>query len=352
MTFRLQSITRMSSIIINYYEHYGNTRQQKLLGSEVLDGVEEALLPTNPEFVTDSITGKSRQEKIFMSKKFVARDEYRWQVLQVAGHCDVTTRRLVFDVALTSRRQVEKDRCLTQIMKQRKKTQNQHLQAFLRPFHFVEVEYGHPMSIGKATGEVKSNKRYPESFQLGSMPKRRLAIVLKVTQRKTTCLVQVVPISSVQPAGHDQSCVEVTNMIASFGFSDYKKQCWAICGMVEHVSATRIFVPEINFGGGKFKPSFRAELKGEDKKSIQRALVYGVGVQAVVEEKNNQIAMHEKKIAELQKQLGLLQTRLEASAIHEAIAREYAEILDDNFEDTVAKRIKSEMACGVSDEQG
>lgn len=333
----------MSSIIINYYEHYGNTGQQKLLGSEFLDGIEEALLPTNPEFVTDSITGKSRQEKIFMSKKFFGRDEYRWQVLQVAGHSDLITRGLVFDVVLTSRRQVEKDRCLTQVIKQRKKTQRQNLQAFLRPFYLVEVEYGHPMSIGKASGEVKSNKRYPESFQLGSMPKRRLAIVLKATQRKTTGLVQVVPISSVEPASCDQSCVEVTGMIAPFGFSDYKKPCWAICGMVEHVSATRIFFPEIKLGGGKPQPNFRAELKGENKKSIQRALVYGVGGQAVVEEKNDQIAMHNKKIAELQKQLELLQTQLKISEIHEAIAREYAEILEDNFEDAVAKRIKVEI---------
>ncbi|WP_230371600.1 type II toxin-antitoxin system PemK/MazF family toxin [Paludibacterium denitrificans] len=227
--------------------------------------------------------------------------------------------------------------------------QKQILQAFLRPFHLVEVEYGHPMSIGKVTGEVKSNKRYPESFQLGSMPKRRLAIVLKATQRKATGLVQVVPISSVQPSGHDQSCVEVTDMIAPFGFSSYKKQCWAICGMVEHVSATRIFAPEIDFGGRKHPPSFKAVLKGEDKKSIQRALVHGVEAQAVVEEKNDQIALRDKQIIELQKQLEQLQMQLKTAEIHEAIAREYSEILEDNFEDAVARRIMSEMACSVSD---
>ncbi|MTD34189.1 hypothetical protein [Paludibacterium denitrificans] len=98
----------MSSIVINYYEHYGNTSQQTLLGTEVLDRIEEALLPTNPEFVTDSITGEWQQEKIFMSKKFVGRVEYRWQVLQVAGHSDVITHQLVFDVALTSRRRWKK----------------------------------------------------------------------------------------------------------------------------------------------------------------------------------------------------------------------------------------------------
>lgn len=53
--------------------------------------------------------------------------------------------------------------------------------------------------------------------------------------------------------------------------------------------------------------------------------------------------MHNKKIAELQKQLELLQTQLKISEIHEAIAREYAEILEDNFEDAVAKRIKVEI---------
>jgi hypothetical protein len=198
------------SIEIIYYEAVSDAE----LGRALFSQIAEALLP-------HPLSGTS---PVFFSIKFIAREEYRWQIVStslVPGVFPSTT--TTFKVALSAAKaQIEKEACLTYVMGKAKAG----IKTILHKGNLVEVEYGHPLSIAKVTGEVKSNKRYPETVQTGSMPKRRLAIVIDAKVRGKG-VVQVVPISSNAPGAGDRSAVEVTGSLTDL--VDYPLRSWAIC---------------------------------------------------------------------------------------------------------------------------
>lgn len=268
------------------------------LGRALFSQIEEALLP-HPS---------SGTSPVFFSKKFVGREEYRWQVVStglVSGVLPATT--TTFKVALTAAKaQIEKDACLTYIMGQGKAG----IKTILHRGNLVEVEYGHSLSIGKVTGEVKSNKRYPETVQTGSMPKRRLAIVIDAKVRGKG-VVQVVPISSNAPGAGDRSTVEVTGSLTSL--VDYQLRSWAICSMIESVSPTRIFAARVKFPGSApvRDKGFKSGLGKHEMGQIDAALVHGVALQDFMKKKEAEKSDLSAKVAQLEVDLAEAQLDLE-----------------------------------------
>lgn len=289
------------TIEIKYFEQ---GQPDSLLGRERFEDIEEALLPYPS---TD-------EAPRFFSKKFVGRQEYRWKVISVNSKKEDTVS--LFTVVLEPKIQVEKEACLLNIVKKRAKS----LKAVLPRGSFVEVEYGHPMSVGKATGTIHTNKRYPETLQRGSMHKRRLAIVLD-TKFHGKGVVQVVPITSKKPMG-DKSAIDVTLWISDL--ADYPKASWAICSMVESVSPSRIFAPNVRFKGGVARDTgFNVRAGKSQMACVDAALVHGIALQELFNKQQQENVSLSTKVATLQADIAVASSALQAAADEARLREEF-----------------------------
>lgn len=228
------------------------------LGYETHEDIEEVLLPNNP----------NPNDPIFFTKKFRGNSEYRWEVQSMAE--DIGAAQRTFTVKLRRRSQVSKKFYLKNILA----AQAQNAAHVLHPWSLVEVEFGHSLTVGKQNGNLGSSKRYADTVQHLSMPKRRLAIVLQVHLRRNE-LVQVIPITSRPPPAGDNSSVDVTASLIDM--EHYQKQSWAVCSMVQTVTASRIMAPSVKKGPHSFRDTrFKTLVRGNVRTSLKDALMYGV----------------------------------------------------------------------------
>jgi uncharacterized protein YifN (PemK superfamily) len=209
-------------IVIEYVEltedKATGTVDRVLRGSESHDQIEEVLVP--------SVSVPSNP--VFMTKKFGGVSVCRWLVVNVT--VDTANQPTKYVVELNRPEQVSKEFYLRTIL-QSKKLQ---LSRLLHKNGIVEIEYGHSMEAGNGLGQRVDSRRYVDTVQKGSMPKRRLAIVNQIITGVSEELVQVIPISSKSPrgAGIDRA-VDVTSCLTDL--VHYQRQSWAICDMLETV---------------------------------------------------------------------------------------------------------------------
>ncbi|KPC54194.1 type II toxin-antitoxin system PemK/MazF family toxin [Amantichitinum ursilacus] len=305
MTIQIQYLERTSSGCV-------------LLGEERLEQIDEALIPMSP----------SDAAPVFMSKKFSGRAEYRWQVAEVAASAAGVVP-AIFYITLKSRPQPEKRAWLTCVMAS---SGRRAVSAILVRGCLVEVEYDHPMTVAKSNGQLRSNKRYPETIQAGSMPKRRLAIVLRaLAHGPGRGIVQVIPISSAVPAHGDHASVDITAALQSLLIVDYQKQSWAKCQMIETVSATRILAPRVKFPGrvpAMRDTGFKTRLNKTWMGLIEDALVYGVTLQALVTAKNTKLKALESTVVKLEEDIAHLRKQLDCQTIANAEAMVFRRFTD------------------------
>ncbi|MGF6727742.1 uncharacterized protein YifN (PemK superfamily) [Paraburkholderia sp. GAS41] len=258
-------------IVVNYEEQVTNPAtgavEHQALGSETHTQITEVLLPFTP----------TPADPIFMTKKFSGRDEYRWEVLGIGQ--DYTQPQRTYVVTLLRREPVKKNYYLSAILAAKKATPKKVI--FRNAI--VEVEYGHAMNIGDEAGGVESNKRYVDTVQRGSMPKRRLAIVNQVLERKEQDLIQVIPISSRKPVDNESSLrmVDVTACLSNL--IHYQKPSWAICEMMETVAPSRIMAPmRRKFTGANGQAvdqrdlAFATKITSSIRQELDDAMMYAV----------------------------------------------------------------------------
>ncbi|NIE63148.1 type II toxin-antitoxin system PemK/MazF family toxin [Burkholderia sp. Ax-1719] len=314
-------------IVVKYLEQTtpeADTSTMPLKGKEIYEDIEEVLLPKPPD----------GDVPIFTTKKFAGDDSYRWQVIGVTGLAATEAAPQTFEVILKRRAQLSKGEYLTQILKAPKKTPKNVLQRFT----IVEVEYGQHSVVGKVNGNVRSNKRYADTVQRGSMPKRRLAVVNQVIVKGRATLVQLMPISSVQPRAGDQTCVDVTDSLSMM--VHYHKQSWVVCSMIETVSPTRIMAPLVRWGPraeGR-DTGFKHKLNVPTRRAVEDALMYGVESAVRVAESTELLAVQaaklalEQEVARLSAQVSSLEERVEFAEAHKEMARDYANGIGQPFE--------------------
>lgn len=202
------------------------TAVRVLRGSESHHQIEEVLLPS-----VSTLTNP-----VFMTKKFGGVSVCRWRVANVT--VDTANQPTKYVVELSRPEQVPKEFYLRTILQSKKLQVNR----LLHKNHIVEIEYGHSMEAGNGLGQRVDSRRYVDTVQKGSMPKRRLAIVNQIITGVSEELVQVIPISSKAPRGVGiDRTVDVTSCLADL--VDYRRQSWAICDMLETVSPNRILAP-------------------------------------------------------------------------------------------------------------
>jgi uncharacterized protein YifN (PemK superfamily) len=274
------------------------------LGSESHTSIDEVLLPSEPK----------PDAPIFFTKKFAGHPEYRWQVLAV--YRDPAAAPLTYIVTLHRRAQVGSQYYLKEIVVARR---GQKIRSFLHPWSLVEVEFGHSLSVGKATGLFfDGNKRYVDTVQLYSMPKRRLAIVNQVLPRSREDLIQVIPISSRRPDPSEKASVEVTSELAKM--VNYQNPSWAVCRMIQTVTASRVIAPLVQrtaYNQQRDK-GFRQQVRAPVREELKDALMYGVAadgrvadskalaaVQATLAQLNSEVTNLTQQLATLQSQVTL-----------------------------------------------
>lgn len=287
-------------IVVTYEEEVedstsGNTTRIRL-GAESHQGIDEVMLPSNP----------APNSPIFLTKKFTGNDEYRWQVLDVCQNMAVLPN-VEYLVTLGRRNQVAKDAYLKNILAAR----GERVKKVLLQWAFVEVEFGHSLTVGKVNGHIRSNKRYADTIQLYSMPKRRLAIVTQVIERAPEDLVQVVPVTSKQPHFSDRSSMEVTACLTDL--VHYPKQSWAVCKMIQTVTASRIIAPMTKVSATRTTrdTGFRTMIRGEMREQLKDTLMHGVSLGYRIGSDTWSMAEEQRRNAKLTRQVADLEAKLE-----------------------------------------
>lgn len=253
---------------IKYFQDDDNN-QSNFLGEEKLIDIEEFLLY---EWKSD--------KKIYINKKFIKSECYRWKLLGVK---DVPAPETVRSLNVILKEvTTENDEYLTQTLKRNKARGAGGIGSLLHKGKLVEVEFGHYSSVYKAnTGKhLRSNKRYVSTVQNGEMHKRRLAIVTKVHNN----MVQVVPITSQPPDVRDKTCFKLEqDTLKETVYFDPKIDSWVICSMIQTVAVTRILPIEINksYRKPRERPrnsSYRLKISKTDSINLDKALLSAVNL--------------------------------------------------------------------------
>jgi uncharacterized protein YifN (PemK superfamily) len=250
------------------------------LGRELSTGIAEILFP--------DVNYKANEHVITISKCFEGHLYYRWKV-------DAVEHPTINETIVTlSPRDTLDEEYLSQTQKSKKNVISQ-----LRKGTIVEIDYGFIPSVKKSCGATRSNKRYPDSRQLGEMHKRRLAIVVNASASR----IQIVPISSQVPPSGDRSCFELEreSLEKLIHYNDLKKRSFAICSMIETVSPRRILPPVAKpiKRSGKQEPhrstGYPHKLSKVDTKYLDTALSVTVGIGDYLEIKQKNSELYREK---------------------------------------------------------
>lgn len=251
----------MTDLTTNYFLHTEDEETEALLlGVERFEGIEEKLIPGYAE----------EGHKVSITKFFEGFDDHRWLVKNLVHISDTETS--VYLSAWTNNRNEE-------FLSQAKKS-NQSVISKLQFGTLVEVEFGFIPSVKKVDGEVRTNKRYPDTIHKGEMHKRRLCVVVKADSGR----VQVVPVTSQSPSSTgDLTMCQVSNVSLAdlIGYNDSKIPSYAICRMIKTVALTRVLPPLSKQRGTRaaFRDNrYSKKLKGADKKAFKQALSHAVGL--------------------------------------------------------------------------
>lgn len=278
--------------LIKYFQDDDNN-QSNFLGEESLIGIEESLLHKG-----------NRDKKIYINKKFIKSECYRWKLLDVRDVSIPETIRALH--VILEKVPTENDEYLTQTLKRNKARGIGGIGSLLHKGKLVEVEFGYYSNVYKANTDkhLRSNKRYASTIQNGEMHKRRLAIVTKVHNN----MVQVVPITSQPPDSKDKSCFKLEpDTLKETVYFDPAIESWAICSMIQTVAFTRILPIETRkeFRRNRERPrnsSYRLKISKQDSINLDKALLSAVNLGQYFEYFNTNKELNSELI-ELKKQL-------------------------------------------------
>lgn len=275
----------MATVSIKYSTYDSNNQSnERILGTEHIDNIEEILVPLN-----------NKNTPIFITKAFSGETCKRWRVeffLGIApGH---------WGVWLTEK-DVSNDVYLSEIMDRKS---IRHAGGLVRKGAIVIVEFGHIyQTLNFQTGLSKS-AMYPCNHQDGEMHKRRPAIVVKVDSRGVT----VVPITSQEPDAYkfNRAIFELeadsTTYIKEL---DSGKRSFAVCEMIQTVSPTRILPPESRDYKGKNRTyrrdvTFSRKLTRNDERALDQGLLAAIGMYSLREKLDRLILKDEAQSTELE----------------------------------------------------
>lgn len=253
----------MTSITITYYL---NQETPSLLGTEISTGIEQILCPSN--------IGK---HAITITKFFSSQSVHRWEVIKI-NHLSNDK----VDIYLSPREYTVREVFLSKTYKS-----NNSITRKMQKGTLVEVEYGYVQQVKKSSGDLRTNKRYPDMVHHGEMHKRRLAIVIGIKGN----LVRIVPISSEKQKAQDNSVFTISHesLKELTHYNDKNITSSAISSSIQTVAFSRI-LPPLSLQGNN--PSSYRDTKYphklviDDIKLLEKSLSATVGCADYQETKN------------------------------------------------------------------
>lgn len=267
----------MTTVTISYHTaDLSNPGNDRLLGREIMEDIDEVLVPLN-----------QKNTPIFITKAFNGESCKRWQV-----ECVRLIEAEKWGIWLVDRNN-SAEIYLSETLQRRSKSS---AQGYLRKGAIVIVEFGHiHQTLSIAEGVTTENTTYFCSHLSGEMHKRRPAIVVSADRRG----VKVVPITSQEPDGFhaNKSIFELesasTKHINEFNPS---KGSFVLCEMIQTVSPTRILPPlakDLKFPTRTFRrdDAYIRKISPNDLRALEDGLLTAVGMSAL--KKRNQELLNE-----------------------------------------------------------
>lgn len=250
------------SIIYHTFDPH-SPESEKKLGTEVVENIDEVLVPLN-----------DKNTAIFITKIFSGVSCKRWKVEFVLGISETT-----WGVWLTEKN-VSDDVYLSQTMSKRNIN---HPGGILKRGSIVIVEFGQIYQALHFHNGLSDTRLYPCHLQNGEMHKRRPAIVTGADKRG----VKVVPITSQEPHSWESNRAIFELESASLQhISEFRpgKRSFALCEMIQTVSATRILPPyarDMKGAERRFRrdESYYRKISSNDMKALDDGLLTAVGLQ-------------------------------------------------------------------------
>lgn len=254
----------MATVTIRYQTYHPDAPEfERVLGIEVVDNIDEIIVPIN-----------DKSTAMFITKTFSRVACRRWKVEFVLGISDNT-----WGVWLTEK-EVSGDIYLSQTLRKRNIT---HAGGILKRGAIVIVEFGHIYQALHFRNGLSDTRLYPCHLQNGEMHKRRPAIVTGADKRG----VKVVPVTSQEPHSWENNRAIFELESASLqNISEFRpgKRSFALCEMIQTVSPTRILPPcarDIKGSDRRFRrdESYYRKISSNDMKALEEGLLTAVGLQ-------------------------------------------------------------------------
>lgn len=336
----------MQTIIIRYVELIVGAEGEvipTLVGTETYEGIIEALIPSMPR----SKPGRDAHS-VFLTKCFENIEHHSWRLENVTLEQHAAHGPAVYDVHVR-RHDSSKEEFLHQTLKKNRATTTTKL---LRQGTLIEVDYGFVQQTARASGELKSNKRYMDTVLDAEMHKRRLAVVVKVISKN---LIQVAPVTS-QPAADEDRTVFKLQQNTLDKMPRYKhsgKESHVICSMLESVSSQRVLPPTSYFKNTTGRnPNYSIALSRGEIRVLKTCLVHAIGAsdhvpfnQVLLERKSSQDA--EARIAKLAEQLSAAQAKADELMVVARIAKRWSEELGRDFVEEVGFQNELDLENGL-----
>lgn len=277
-----------STLKITYLD---STNNRAVLGFEEAFSISELPYPA----------AERCQHVMTITKIFDGQDCHRWKVCSV-HHPNPTD----IEILLEPRKGAKYEVFLYKTIK----NQRFNIQSSLRKGTLIEVDFGFIYSVKKASGLFGTCKRYVDQPSKGEMHKRRLAIVVKASRER----VQVVPITSQTPLqadSHTSFALDNATLAPLINYNNPIKNSYAIAGMIQSVSPTRVLPPRTldRRGFAERDTRYRYRLSTPELQEFERCLANAVGLSDLLHLKENlrlEKVAHEAALLELDRLRGLL----------------------------------------------
>lgn len=333
----------MNTFLVRYCEEVTDpttgTVHQNQLGQASYDGIVELLLPD-----------KSRYDHLYLTIQFLGNRTQRWRVESVSIAPSSENTPAVCDVKL-KKHNGPAETYLNALL-----SGGEKIGSLLQFGTMVEVDYGFIPAMAKYDSGLLISNTSTDALLSGELHKRRLALVVRASKET----VQVVPVTSDAPDVGDKTCFEIdpASLKNLSRYSTSGKRSWALCGMVDSVSPSRILPPETFSprGGTGRLASYPERLPKQERVFMRGSLAHLAGITNFEELRDahlelKKIQMREKRKPKAATVVNTEQEIARAAALHE-VASDLAKNAKIDLEQLVREQMKfnEEMAAELAEQ--
>jgi uncharacterized protein YifN (PemK superfamily) len=324
----------MNTFIVRYFEEVTDKTtgavNKNQLGQASYDGIVELLLPN-----------KSRYEHLYLTIQFLGNGTQRWRVESVLIDSGSTNTPAVCNINLKKRNGPVETYLNTTLSGGGK------IGSLLQFGTMVEVDYGFIPAIAKHGSDLLLSNTSTDALLSGELHKRRLAFVVRASKET----VQVIPVTSNAPDAGDKTCFEIDpdSLKNLSRYSTSGKRSWALCGMVDSVSPSRILPPEtVSPRGGTGRlASYPERLPKHERVFMRGSLAHLAGITNFEVLRDAYMELKEIQLREKRKRKAAPVVETEQEIARMTALQEVASDLAKNAKVDLEQLVQEQMSCNV-----